>query len=104
MSTFYEGVIGLRPGKRSHRFVSFGVLSLIDEKAALDLSGSAVDTAMEARRHRIQVHVNDIEAAHHRVEQSGGRIVQAITEMPWRERVFHCVDPEGNLVEVSERR
>ncbi|HHB13028.1 MAG TPA: hypothetical protein ENK62_07505, partial [Chromatiales bacterium] len=91
MAAFYEGVLGLRPGKRSHRFVSYGALSLVDAQTAADLSGGAVDPKMDARRHRIQVHVSDLDAAYRRVQQLGGRVAQPITEMPWRERVFHCV-------------
>ncbi len=104
MAAFYEGVLGLRPGKRRHRFLSYGALSLIDAQAAKDLWGGAVESKMDARRHRIQVYVNDLETVYRRVEQLGGKVAQPITQMPWMERMFHCVDPEGNLVEVAERR
>ncbi|MCP3997337.1 MAG: hypothetical protein GY722_20090 [bacterium] len=104
MAAFYEGVLGLRPGRHSRRFVSYGALSLIDTKTASDLSGGAVDPATGARRHRIQVHVNDLDAVFRRILRSKVKVLQPITEMSWRERVFHCADPEGNLIEVAERR
>jgi predicted enzyme related to lactoylglutathione lyase len=103
MTAFYEEVLGLRPGRHSHRFVSFGALSLISAEAAIELSEGAVAGSQAALRHRIQVQVVNLEAVFGRVQDSGGKILQPIREMPWRERVFHCVDPEGNLVEVTER-
>jgi len=102
MMAFYEGVLGLPAGKRSRRFVSFGALSLIDAKAAAELSGGVVDPSAGARHSRIQVQVNDIYAAHRCVQQAGSRVVQPVTGMPWGDRVFHCLDPEGNLVEVVQ--
>ncbi len=105
MAAFYEGVIGLRPEKHSQRFVSYGALSLIDTETARDLSGGVVGPAPDARRHRFQVYVNDLDATYRRVDRSKGKVLQPITEMPYSsERVFHCADPEGNLIEVAERR
>ena len=104
MSTFYESVLGLRPGKHSRKFVSYGALSLIDTQAASDLSGGPIDSAMGVRRHQIQVQVNDLDAVYRRIQRSKGKVLRPITEMSWRERVFHCADPEGNLIEVAERR
>ncbi len=89
--------------KHSHSFVSYGTLSLIGTKASRDLSGK-VPPATTIRRYQIQVHVNDLDAALMRVKQSGGKVLQPITETPQRERVFQCVDPEGNLIEVAEHR
>jgi hypothetical protein len=34
----------------------------------------------------------------------GGRNVQPIIESSWGEPSFHCLDPDGNLVEVLEKR
>jgi predicted enzyme related to lactoylglutathione lyase/ADP-ribosylglycohydrolase len=104
MAAFYENVLGLSSGKRSHRFVSYGALSLIDAKAATNLSGGAVVPTADARRHRIQVHVSDIDAAYRRVQEAGIEVLQPITAMQWGDRVFHCTDPENNLVEVAQPR
>ncbi len=104
MAAFYEGVLGLRPAKRSSRLVSYGALSLIDTQTASDPSYGPTVLWKEARRHRIQVRVNDLDAAFRRVEESGGKLPQSITELPGRGRTFQCVDPEGNLIEVAERR
>lgn len=104
MTAFYEDVLGLRPGRHSRRFVSYGALSLIDTKTARDMLGGAVDLAVSARRHQIQVRVKDLDAVFHRIKQSKGRVLLPITEMSWRQRVFHCADPEGNLIEVAERQ
>jgi predicted enzyme related to lactoylglutathione lyase len=31
-------------------------------------------------------------------------IAQPITMMPWGERSLHCLDPDGNIVELFEKR
>ncbi|MCP3997598.1 MAG: hypothetical protein GY722_21430 [bacterium] len=104
MTAFYEGVLGLRPGRHSHRFVSYGALSLIDTKTARDLLGGSVDLATSTRRHQIQVRVRDLDAVFHRIKRSKGTVLQPITEMSKKQRLFHCADPEGNLIEVAESR
>jgi predicted enzyme related to lactoylglutathione lyase len=113
-SDFYEKVFGLTAVKQSSRYVSYGALSLIDLVYTSELLGNrssaGTDSAKETegipplrRRSFIVLHVNDLQGVHDRVKSVGGRITQAMTCMPWGERVFYCLDPEGNLIEVIER-
>ena len=102
-TAFYEG-LGLSIVKKSSRFVSFGALSLVDARTAVDLSRGAVALEPPSRRNRIELHVSDINAVYDRLRGSSPTHVQQIIELPWGELSFHCVDPDGNLVEVVERR
>jgi ADP-ribosylglycohydrolase/predicted enzyme related to lactoylglutathione lyase len=112
-SDFYEKAFGLTAIKQSSHFVSYGALSLIDLVYASELLGNrssvGTDFAKEAEwiplRHRsfIVLHVSNLQDVCRRAESVGGRIAQAVTCMPWGERVFYCLDPEGNLIEVIER-
>jgi ADP-ribosylglycohydrolase len=101
---FYEGVLGLSPSKRTPKFVSFGPLSLIDGPYAVGLSGGAVTLEKSAGRNRVEIYVSDIDAIHVRLLEHRVRLVQPITVMPWGERSLHCLDPDGNVVELVERR
>ncbi len=99
---FYEG-LGLVAAKRSSRFVSFGAISLVEEQTAVELSRGAVTNEAPTRRNRVELHVGNIGAAHHRLAATG-RPVEPIIESSWGERSFHCLDPDGNLLEVIEKR
>jgi len=102
-AAFYER-LGLAHTRKSNRFVQFGALSLVDAQTAVDLSGGIVTLEPANKRNRIELHVSDIHTAHARVLALGAGSVQQIVEMPWGERSFHCVDPDGNVVEVIEKR
>ena len=102
-TTFYER-LGLVHTRKSKRFVQFGALSLVDAQAAVELSGEIVALEPATRRNRIELHVSDIQLAHARVTELGAGPVHPIAELPWGERSFHCIDPDGNIVEVIERR
>lgn len=39
--------------------------------------------------------VPDLAVMHQRVEQAGGMLASSIESMPWGERLFYAVDPEG---------
>lgn len=103
MTRFYETVIGLRATKKFAKFVTFGTLSLVDARYAADLSGNAINPRGATGRHRIEVNVGDITEAFARA-QNVGCVVQPVTVMSWGQAVFHCRDPEGNILEVSESR
>lgn len=113
VSVFYEKVLGLTPVRQSSRYISYGALALVDRNYALELLAKRpmenvipdVEVLREATscRTRIEIEVDDLQGAFHRVEASAGRIVQNMTCMPWGEKVFHCFDPEGNLIEVIQR-
>ncbi len=101
-TTFYEG-LGLVALKKTKRFVSFGSVSLVEAQTAVELSRGAVTEEKPNRRNRVELHVSNIELAHRRLAE-GGRQVQAILESSWGEPSFHLLDPDGNLVEIIEKR
>lgn len=112
-AAFYEKALGLIPVQKGSRYVSYGALALVDRSYALELLGikssggvvtnpEVLESALFGQP-RIKIQVNKIQDALRRVEAFGGRIVQNIACMPWGERVFHCLDPEGNLIETVER-
>lgn len=102
-TAFYER-IGLTAVDKNNRFVQFGALSLVDVQTAVELSGGFVIQEPTNRRNRIELHVSDIDAVHTRVAAIAAGPVQQVVERPRGERSFHCVDPDGNLVEVTEKR
>lgn len=112
-SSFYEKALGLSPIKQSSRYVSYGTLALVDRTYASELLGCKASNGTATNddahgnalswRPRIEIEVSELQNALRRVEACGGRIIQGMTCMPWGERVFHCLDPEGNLIEVVER-
>ena len=101
-TAFYEG-LGLTAIKKTKRFVYFGAVSLVEAHTAIELSRGAVTDDKANRRNRVELHVSDIVVAHRRLAE-GGRSPQPIIESSWGEPSFHCLDPDGNLVEVIERR
>ncbi|WP_438042084.1 ADP-ribosylglycohydrolase family protein [Sorangium sp. So ce128] len=101
-TAFYER-LGLAHARKSNRFVQFGALSLVDAQTAVELSGGLVALEPANRRNRVELHVNDIRAAHARISAFGGP-VHPIVPLPWGELSFHCLDPDGNVVEVIEKR
>jgi len=103
-AAFYEGALGLVAVRKTPKFVSFGAVSLVEGRYASELSGGAVTPEASVGRNRIEIHVGDLDAFHARLVQHQVRIAQPIAVMPWGERSLHCVDPDGNVVELVERR
>ena len=101
---FYERVLCLPAIRKTTRFVSFGALSLVDGRYAIDLSGGAIALDASVGRNRIEIYVSDLDAVQERLVQHKVRVAQPITVLPWGERSLHCLDPDGNVVELVERR
>lgn len=101
-TAFYEG-LGLAALKKTKRFVSFGAVSLVEAQTAVELSRGAVTEDRPNRRNRVELHVSNIEVAHRRLAESG-RQMHPIIESSWGEPSFHVLDPDGNLVEIIEKR
>ena len=103
MARFYESVLRMKPMKKHSKFVSYGMLSLVDARYAEDLSEKAIKPNGETGRHRIGICVGDLDETFVRARKAGC-VVQPITRMPWGQFVFHCRDSEGNIIEVSESK
>jgi len=101
---FYERILGLAPVRKTSRFVSFGALSLVDGHYAADLSAGAVELNKSSCCNRVEIHVSDLDVMLGRLVEGQVRLAQPITLMPWGERSMHCIDPDGNIVELVEHR
>jgi ADP-ribosylglycohydrolase/catechol 2,3-dioxygenase-like lactoylglutathione lyase family enzyme len=101
---FYEVVLGLFAMRKTPRLVSFGSLSLVDQRHAFDSFRGAVAPGPSAGRNRIEIHVRDLDRVYDRLVQQKVSIPQSITLLPWGERSLTCLDPDGNIVELIERR
>lgn len=102
-ANFYGNLLGLFAVKRTPRFVSFGAISLVDARTAVELSEGAVQVVQAACRNRVAVHVTDLQPCLERLAESGVQVGRVIT-LPWGERSVHVVDPDGNVVELIEKR
>ncbi|MEA2602290.1 MAG: hypothetical protein QOF89_3282 [Acidobacteriota bacterium] len=101
---FYERVLCLPAIRKTTNFVSFGALSLVDGRYATDLSGGAIALDASVGRNRIEIYVSDLDAVQERLVQHKVRVARPITVLPWGGRSLHCLDPDGNVVELVERR
>ena len=62
MARFYKSVFRMKPAKKHSKFISYGMLSLVDARYAEDLSGKAIKPNGETYRHRIGICVGDLDA------------------------------------------
>ena len=51
---------------------------------------------------QVGFHVDDFELVHHRVQSAGAAVVQEPRVEPWG-RTARYLDPDGNIVSISER-
>lgn len=100
---FYEEVFGFTPEKRSSRFVSFGFLSLVDSNYAQQLSHGEITPMDRAGKNRLAISVDNLKRVFKRAQDLDVQL-HPISRMPWGDLVFHCRDPEGNVIEVTERK
>jgi len=46
----------------------------------------------------------DLEAIYARIELAGGTLLTPIEHMPWGERIFYALDPEGSRISFVDER
>ncbi|QYC38083.1 Glyoxalase-like domain protein [Nonomuraea coxensis DSM 45129] len=51
----------------------------------------------------VAVFVDDVDALLPLVEKAGGRVRGPADDMPWGQRVAHVTDPDGNLINLTQR-
>lgn len=51
----------------------------------------------------LSVEVDDVDALLEQVEAAGGRVLSEPADMPWGQRVAHIQDPDGNMVNLTQR-
>lgn len=92
-TTFYEAAFGWK-------LTGFGPSYAATMDGVTDL-GLQADPAEMRPAPLPVIGVDDIEAAHDRVQAAGGTIVQAIFSFPGGRR-FHFIDPGGNELAVAQ--
>jgi lactoylglutathione lyase len=106
---FYRDVIGLpfRFSTSSYaEFATEGAKFALYARAQLpELIGREVpmDTVPWPQG-EVAFFVDDVDAEHERLSQSGVTILAPPTERPWGERTLHVADPDGNVVELTRAR
>jgi lactoylglutathione lyase len=107
---FYGDLLG---GVETYRFPDDGDAALvalrIGESSEIGL-GALTDQPLHGRAqrpasgHRIElcVYVDDVDEAVARAGASGVEVVAEPVDMPWGERVAWIVDPDGNLVMLTQ--
>lgn len=95
-ATFYARLLGM-PGSRvssgRHYFDCGGVILACYDA----LSDGDAERARPNPEH-VYFSVDDLDAAHERARDAGGRELTAIQVRPWGERSFYAHDPFGNPI------
>lgn len=71
--------------------------------AELGLVAEAGGAAAEPDRAALAVYVDAVDDLLPRVEPAGGKVLGPANDMPWGHRVAHVNDPDGNLVNLTQR-
>lgn len=99
---FYQQVFGatevLRMPEEGDLFYLF--LTVGDSELGLVVDDKA--TPGEPQRIALSVEVPDVDDALTRVESAGGTVLGPPNDMPWGQRVAHCTDPDGNMVNLTK--
>lgn len=100
---FYQRLLGAVP---TSRFpvdgpVFFVGLRLGDSE--LGLVNQADADLSAPPRILLSVEVDDVDALLEQVEAAGGRVLSEPADMPWGQRVAHIQDPDGNMVNLTQR-
>jgi catechol 2,3-dioxygenase-like lactoylglutathione lyase family enzyme len=97
---FYEELMGLRLQHDFGKHMSFTHGLSIHERGDYDkLIGSRIPTDHKAI---LYFESDDLEADLKAVIEAGTTLIHKIETQPWNQRLFRCLDPDGNLVEVGE--
>lgn len=97
---FYEDAMGMKIRHDFGSHVSFtGGLAIHEKEDYQRLISSRVPTDHKAI---LYFESEDLEADEQSLRNAGVKIVNEITEQPWNQRVFRCLDPDDNLIEVGE--
>ncbi len=61
-------------------------------------------TSSGTQRFVISLHSDALDTDVSRLVEHGGTIIMPPTDQPWGQRVSYIADPEGNLIELAQRR
>lgn len=105
---FYRDVIGLSFRFANESYAEFATggakFSLYARSHLRELIG--VDTPAGAApwpQGEVAFFCDDVDAEHARLARAGVRVLAPPTDRPWGERTLHVADPDGYVVELTER-
>ena len=101
---FYETVFGLSPSYVGKELATFGALSLERRDGIQQPVERADDHGKAPDRILVQISVPRLREALSRVQMAGGKVREGIATVKHEKRVFHCLDVDGNLIEVLESK
>jgi ADP-ribosylglycohydrolase/predicted enzyme related to lactoylglutathione lyase len=98
---FYEKVLGLKVLKESSVFVNLGgVIALVSADHEKDLGRQAENYTLN-KNIIIYIETRSLKAAYENVRRFGAIVLNQICHRHGR-RFFRCLDPDGNVVELTE--
>jgi predicted enzyme related to lactoylglutathione lyase len=101
--TFYVSVLG---AVETTRFPESGTIFYVGLRIGDSDIGLTADADVDVDspgRILLSVDVVDVDALLRRVEALGGRVQGPANDMPWRQRVAHIADPDGNVVNLTQQ-
>jgi len=99
---FYQQVFGATVVRRvpEEGDVFYLFLTVGDSELGLVVDDKA--TPGETQRIALSVEVPDVDDALARIAPAGGTVLGPPNDMPWGQRVAHCSDPDGNMVNLTK--
>ena len=107
---FYEGVLGFEPGYRwpaegEPGFVVLrigeSVIAIATSSAPAELLGIRVGSEP---RFELCLYADDVDETVAMIAARDVPVLREPEEMPWGERMAYVVDPDGNPVQITQRR
>jgi predicted enzyme related to lactoylglutathione lyase len=102
---FYSEMFCLTTEDNFGTFVSFRCgLSLWERKSVVSVTGVTPDSHFISGRGGMELEFRaiDIEKEYVRFRDAGVRFVQHLIKLPWEQRMFGCVDPDGHVIIIAE--
>ena len=103
--SFYRDVLGMKPRVIGDGYVEFDTdnvkFGLYERKKLPELMGSAPEAA--GPDGEVVFVVEDVDAWVERLDTNGIEVLSGPTDRPWGHRTVHLTDPDGLIVELSQK-
>jgi predicted enzyme related to lactoylglutathione lyase len=100
---FYTGLLGAREVMRFPEDGPVFYVGLALGDSEFGLSSDSGVTPGDPGRMLLSIEVPDVDALLPTVEGLGGTATSGANDMPWGQRVAHIKDPDGNVVNLTQR-
>jgi lactoylglutathione lyase len=105
---FYRDVLGLPLRLANESYAEFATdgakFSLLARSELPGLIGvSAPRDEVPWPQGEVAFFCDDVDVEHERLCGAGVRVLAEPTDRPWGERTLHLADPDGNVVELTQR-